>query len=173
MKALSLAVNVSLFCLYTSTFAFQPVYTRMCRWFLTPSGLLLSFQGWRSEGMSRFCVTLHSVASVWVHLWSLPLLVGPTSASVPLLRCSDGGSQHTWRASALLASSRVPRSSSSPALHCLLLWVPLCLGHLLKIRLLGPPPEQLLQAPGGTLCSSLGAVRGMGWVGSPWEPSSL
>lgn len=64
MKALSLAVNVSLFCLYTSTFAFQPVYTRMGRWFLTPSGLLLSFQDWRSEGMSRFCVTLHSVACV-------------------------------------------------------------------------------------------------------------
>lgn len=72
----------------------------MCRWFLTPSGLLLSFQDWRSEAMSqvlchtRFWGTWHLCGPT---CGSLPLLVGPTSASGPLLRCSDGGSQPTWQ----------------------------------------------------------------------------
>lgn len=109
------------------------------------------------------------------HLW-LPLSLGGSLLQpFPCFEILRRGSRHTWQGPSQHCW-KVPESPGQlqPCLCFLLLWVPPCLGHLLKIRSLGPPPERLPQALRGPLCFvNLVLGKGTCWVRSTWELFNL
>lgn len=74
----------------------------------------------------------------------------------------QGHSLHCWKVPESPAPApALPSASSCSGSH---------LAHFLQVVSMGPLPERLPQAPKEPLCFvSLGAGKGMCWVGSTWE----